>query len=164
MSFLRTFSIALVLAGCSHDAAMPPPAPPLPWLVDAYIGFERAADMDSIGSSDTWYHQNALQIRGDEIQLRKTTVICSGGRIYSSEGDGGSLLYSGRITTGESGKFARLSFVSCDGCIGPHPGTAAFGTFELPISVLTPRSIRLGDVMYSKDQAPYPNRCPRAGV
>lgn len=160
MSRIFWISIALAALGASaakHAGAHGPPLPPpLPWHVDAYIGFERAAGLDRPGSEDRWYYQNALQLDGARIKLHRETVVCSAGRIHSSEGDGGSEFYDGYLQGSPENGTAVLRYVRCENCFdrtAPPPLT-------LPIRVVSPQEARLGEVMYSKRTPPYPDRCP----
>ena len=135
-------------------AGDPPPAPPLPWHVDAYIGFERNPDMDTPRSKQRWYWQNSLQIDGDKLKLHKQAVVCEAGKLFSSEG-GGALFYEGSLqrTKGR----AKLRYSRCDRCLA---NLMKPSSLNLTIEVMAPDVIQMGGVKYSKAAKPYPEHCP----
>ena len=151
-------AVSAMLAGCATGAEVPPSPPPLPWHVNAYIGFERADDLDQPGTDRKWYLQNSLQIDGSKIRLHKQTVFCEDGRMWSSEGDGGAKFFGGEISGGLEGGVAILRYVKCDLCLSQPEAEKPVG---LPLQLESPGVIQLGSVEYRRDTKPYPDLCPR---
>lgn len=145
------------IAGAS--TAPPPPPPPPPEFVDAYIGFERNPEQPPGFPDQVWYYQYALQLQGERLAWHRDDAICKHGRMYSSEGDGAALHYRGRIEGPAESRTAALDYVSCEQCL---PGAHPTRRIALPIVVLSPQAIRMGDVVYRKDVVPYPERCPES--
>lgn len=152
-------ALATLLAVFAPVRADPPLPPPLPWHASAYIGFERAANLDQPGIDAQWFYQNSLRIQGAHIALHKQTVLCASGRVFSSEGDGGAVSYEGEVLGPLENGRAVLRYVGCDGCIPP---TAAPEPLDLPIRFLSPDVIGLGPVTYDRRNRPYPDACPAA--
>ena len=160
MKGLTGFVLAATLCSCTlvrADETPPPLPPPLPWHVNAYIGFERAAEFDQAGMPERWYYQNALQIDGARVKLHKQTVVCKAGRLYSSEGDGGAMSYEGEMLGPLEEGRAVLRYAGCDQCIPP---ATAPEPLNLPIRRVSPSVILLGSVSYSREAEPYPKHCP----
>ena len=155
-------AIELVMAGLlltPNVGAEPPvaPSPPPPELVDAFIGFERNPEQPAGLQDQVWYYRYALQIQGDSLAWHRDDAICKDGRMLSSEGDGASLHYRGRIEGPVGSRTAKLDYLSCDLCLDPAKPARQV---ELPIAALSPQRVRMGAVVYRKDVAPYPDRCP----
>lgn len=159
MKGLTGFVLVATLCSCTPVRAdeTPPLPPPLPWHVNAYIGFERAAEFDQTGIPERWYYQNALQIDGARVKLHKQTVVCKAGRLYSSEGDGGAMFYEGEMLGPLEEGRAVLRYAGCDQCIPP---ATAPEPLDLPIRRVSPSVILLGSVSYSREAEPYPKHCP----
>ncbi|MGO4780296.1 hypothetical protein AB4084_32960, partial [Lysobacter sp. 2RAB21] len=115
------------------------------WHVNAYIGFERADDLNQPGIDDEWYLQNSLHIDGSKIKLHKQTVICRSGKVWSSEGDGGAEFFEGEVNGGLDVGVAVLRYAGCDQCLS-HP--EAQKPVSLPIHLVSPGVIQLGSVVY----------------
>lgn len=150
-------AVSAMLAGCATGAEVPPPPPPLPWHVNAYIGFERTDDFDQPGMDRKWFLQNSLQIDGSRIKLHKQTVFCEDGRMWSSEGDGGAQFLEGEISGTLERGIAILRYVKCDQCLS-QPEAAK--PVSLPLHLESPGVIQLGSVVYRRDAKPYPDSCP----
>ena len=156
MRILLAFLVTGLTACAASAPPLPPPLPTPPELKDAFIGFE-AGPFDSSETPDqTWYHQNALQIRGSELSLHKAPVYCQDGKLHWSSSDGGFLWYKGTI----SGGTATLTFVDCDYCGKPTDRSSAFYRFSLPISFPSSNTVKLGDVVYSNEVSPDSDTCP----
>lgn len=150
--------VTATLAACATGTENPPLPPPLPWHVNAYIGFERADDLNQPGIDDEWYLQNSLQIDGANIKLHKQTVICRSDKVWSSEGDGGAQFFEGEINGGLEGGIAVLRYAGCDRCLSQPE---AEKPVILPIHLVSPGVIQLGSVVFKRDTSPYPDACPR---
>lgn len=150
-------ALATLLAVFAPVRADPPLPPPLPWHANAYVGFERAANLDQPGIDAHWFYQNSLQIQDTRIVLYKRTVFCASGRVFSSEGDGGAVSYEGEVLGPLENGRAVLRYAGCDGCIPP---TVAPEPLDLPIRQVSPDAIRLGPVRYERGKQPYPDACP----
>lgn len=150
-------ALALLVTGLTACVAGTPPPPPVPpELRDAFIGFEPGPFDTSETPGQTWYHQNALQISGNELRLYKAPVHCQDGKLQWSSSDGGFLWYKGAI----SGGIATLAFVDCDYCAKPTDRSSTFYRFSLPISFPSSGTVKLGDVVYSKRASPDSDTCP----
>jgi hypothetical protein len=95
MAVLLPTAIALSPAKGGEPPQLPPP--PEPWHNDAYIGFERIAEMGPAEDEGQWYWQNALQVDGTRVKLHKQIVVCREGRVRSAEGDGGAEFFVGSL-------------------------------------------------------------------
>ncbi|KRA72997.1 hypothetical protein ASD78_15455 [Lysobacter sp. Root667] len=159
MKGLTGFVLVATLCACALVRAGEAPLlpPPLPWHVNAYIGFERAAEFDQAGIPERWYYQNALQIDSALVKLHKQTVVCKAGRLYASEGDGGAMFYEGEMLGSLEEGRAVLRYAGCDQCIPP---TTAPEPLDLPVRRVSPSVILLGAASYSREAEPYPKRCP----
>ena len=149
--------LLLTLAVDAAQQSIPPPPPQtLPWHIDAYIGFERAAELDTHGIDEQWYRQNSLQITGTQVKLHKQTVLCREGRLWSSEGDGSTEFFEGTLDgTPQEGNVA-LRYVGCDKCLSPKQQAVQI----LPIRRLNDGVVRMGSVVYDKATKPFPEQCP----
>jgi hypothetical protein len=152
------FVVIAMMAAFATGTGDPPSPPRLPWHVNAYLGFERADALDQHGMDDEWYLQNSLQIDGLKIKLHKQTVLCRGGKTWSSEGDGGAEFFEGEINGSMEDGTAVLRYVACDRCLS-QPEAAQ--PVSLPLRHVSPGVIQLGAVMYRLDAKPYPDVCPR---
>lgn len=155
-------ALGLALAGLllAPNASAEAPPPPPPEFVDAYIGFERNLRQPPGFPDEVWYYQYALQMRGNRLTWHRHDAICKNGRMYSSEGDGINLHYQGRVEQSPAGRTARLDYRSCEKCLDSEAHTEP--PVVLPFMVLSPLTLRLGEVVYRKDVVPYPERCPDA--
>jgi hypothetical protein len=132
------------------------PEPPVPWHVDAYIGFERAAEFDPPGSGEHWYWQNALQISGSKVKLHKQTLACRDGKTWSTEGDGGAQSFEGTLAGSIRQGNVSLRYIGCDGCLSSREHAVQV----LPIRQLSDDALRMGSVTYDRATKPYPDKCP----
>ncbi len=151
--------LSLATASCASHS-LPPPAPPSPWLVDAYIGYQPNPSMSAETPGDIWYYKNALQIDGESISLTQSPVVCRNGQLSWSSSDGGFYSYKGVMSGDQHFKTAQFTFVGCDYCIVPEPRTGKFAPFVLPISFPSPGVARLGDIEYQKGIASDDRTCP----
>ena len=136
----------------------PPPPPPLPWLVDAYIGYEPMTGFEPEERGDKWYHQNALQIRGDQVYLHQSPVFCRNGELFSSESDGGFFSFQGEFD--KSKAHLTLHYVSCDYCVENKRSAGQRAPRTLAFERLSANRVRLGGLHYSKSTSPNSNACP----
>jgi hypothetical protein len=126
--------------------------------VDAYIGYEPMLGFEPEERGDKWYHQNALQIRGDQVYLHQSPVFCRNGELFSSESDGGFFWFQGKI--GKSKAHLTLHYVSCDYCIENKRSARQRAPRMLAFERLSANEVRVGGLHYSKSISPSSNACP----
>ena len=139
----------------AEGGELPPLPPPLPWHIDAYIGFERIAEMGPVEDDEQWYWQNALQVDGTQIKLHRQLVVCTKGKLWSVEGDGREEFFEGSFE-GIRQRTVSLRYLKCEGCLWPEKRPVQL----LELHELDPDTIRMGDVVYSRKLEPYPAQCP----
>jgi hypothetical protein len=154
---LRTLLLGSALSLTAHagDEHQPPPPPPLPWFVDAYVGLERDPRFQREPETKDWLWQNTIQFSEGKLLLRRETVSCHAGTIFSTEGDGGAESYEATLLN-QRPKDLRFLFLGCDQCF---PGTV-LPNLVLHFERVSPTVVRLGGVTYSSQTKPYAERCP----
>jgi hypothetical protein len=128
--------------------------------VDAYIGYEPISNFPAQEPGDTWYYQNALQIRGKSVSLHQSPVYCRDGELHWSESDGGSFSYSGTLTGGGSEEAVELKYVDCDYCTRGKSISGKFAARRLKFKRLSADAVQLGKIDYSKTTSPGSKTCP----
>jgi hypothetical protein len=131
-----------------------PPAPPLPQFVDAYIGYAPMPDLST--NDEIWIRRGSLQIHGDQIKLSTSALVCSKGKVFSSESDGGFYSYEGTISGAAETRIAILHLVDCDYCM--H--SASDETRVLKFHAIDANTIELDGIRMDRWNPPFPDTCP----
>lgn len=134
------------------------PPPPLPWLVDAFIGYEPMVGFEAEEPGDKWYHENALQVRGHRAFLHQSPVVCRNGELLSSESDGGFYSFQGEINQSKS--LITLKYVGCEYCIETKRSAKQRAPRTLTFEQVSATEVRVDGIDYSKSPSPHRRVCP----
>jgi hypothetical protein len=156
---LATAVAAALLSFASFAQAQADDAPPMPELVDAYIGIERQAGAGSTLDGEPLYFIGAVKLEGERITLYRELRVCRDATLQTPT-YAGQYWYAGRIDTQVTPWKAMLRMTGCDHCGRAETAEPEPAALDLDLSPPREGELQLGETRYSRRMRFDRTDCP----
>lgn len=150
----------LLCIACSAQVqAQAGEAPPMPELVDAYVGIERQPGAGSTLDGEPLYFIGAVRIEGERITLYRELRVCRDATLQTVPLSG-QYWYAGSIDTRATPWKTVLRMTGCDHCGRAETAEPEPAVLDLDLSPPRDGELQLGETRYSRRMRFDRTDCP----